>query len=116
MLSGLREPALQEGLALKPQSLLLRIGACLGVSRGSSRVLGQLLLRRKLRTRLQPEGVNPALERSYLDAIRLFQRLASLEDSNFRVGVLDPRNSHARTREQLVDYHVPSSSTGHWDH
>ncbi|GMH23216.1 hypothetical protein Nepgr_025059 [Nepenthes gracilis] len=72
-------------------------------------------LQSELRTRLRPEGVNPALERSYLDAVRLCRRLASLEDSNSRIGVLDPRNSHARTREQLVDYHVPSSFTGHWD-
>ncbi|GMH07483.1 hypothetical protein Nepgr_009323 [Nepenthes gracilis] len=73
-------------------------------------------LRSELRTRLRPEGVDPVLEQTYFDAFRLCQRLASLEDPSFRVGVLDPRNSLARTRNQLVNYHVQSSSTGHWDH
>ncbi|GMH31250.1 hypothetical protein Nepgr_033093 [Nepenthes gracilis] len=73
-------------------------------------------LRSELRTRLRPEGVNLALEQTYFDAVRLCRRLASLEDPGFCVVVLDPRNSLPRTRDQLVDYHVQSSSTGHWDH
>ncbi|GMH01826.1 hypothetical protein Nepgr_003665 [Nepenthes gracilis] len=55
---------------------------------------------------LRPEEVNSALERSYFDAVRLCRRLALLEDPGFRMGVLDPRNSSAKTRDQLVDYPV----------
>ncbi|GMH18651.1 hypothetical protein Nepgr_020492 [Nepenthes gracilis] len=114
------------GLVPKPRLRVpLRVEERLRASRGSSHAGGRLLLtwselrtrlRSELRTRLRPEGVNPVLEQTYFDAIRLYRRLASLENPSFRVGVLDPRNSLARTRDQLVDYRVQSSSTGHWDH
>ncbi|GMH27265.1 hypothetical protein Nepgr_029108 [Nepenthes gracilis] len=72
-------------------------------------------LRTEMRSMVRPEDTRPDLDRRYLDAIRLCKRLALLEDPGFRVGVIDSRNSSARTRDQLVDYPVQSSSSGHRD-
>ncbi|GMH03828.1 hypothetical protein Nepgr_005667 [Nepenthes gracilis] len=72
-------------------------------------------MRTEMRSMLRPEDMRPDLDRRYFDAVRLCKRLALLEDPSFRVGVIDPRNSSARTRDQLVDYPVQSSSPGHRD-
>ncbi|GMH07946.1 hypothetical protein Nepgr_009786 [Nepenthes gracilis] len=88
----------------------------LGYSGGVRAVLGALSreehawLETELRSRLRPEEVASALEGRIQDGIRLNWMLARLEEPDFRIGVLDSRNSSVRTCAHLSEFTAPNSS------
>ncbi|GMH07791.1 hypothetical protein Nepgr_009631 [Nepenthes gracilis] len=67
-------------------------------------------LEAKLRSRFRSKEVAPALERRFQDGISLNQRIVTLEEPNFYIGILDSRNSSALTCADLTEYTAPIGS------